>query len=168
MILYDTVGSMGIPGNGINAGFNASIAPNVEHVLHVTANDEWRSLFPLSSATSSTDVRSFSNDGRIVQLGIPGVHSDIGGSYAGAYQYFGLDMGYSVLQQLGVPLKPLTSSAKGYDFNVSNYSINQMRLHDSSFKIDRIFNTLGLESKQRTVYPSNNPTYQLKETPRGP
>jgi hypothetical protein len=157
LVLYDTVGSLGIAGTDFNPGYNLNIAPNVEHVLHITANDEDRLFFASSSATGSTDISSFSNGGRIVQLGIPGAHSDIGGGYqSNPYQYFALDMGYSFLHQLGVPLNPLTDPAGNYDLDVRNYSIESMQLHNSDYLLDKTLHAFGIHNN-RTVFPARNP-----------
>ncbi|MEN6534592.1 MAG: DUF2235 domain-containing protein [Bryobacteraceae bacterium] len=159
MVLYDPVASFGIAGNDINLGYNLNIPASAEHVLEITARDESRLFFPLTSAVDpSQETDGFYNHGRIVQLTLPGVHSDIGGGYPNPYSYYSLDMGYSFLQQLGVPLNPLTS--QGYDYNVNDYSLDNLRVHDSSWGVDKILHDFGIHTS-RTIYPHRSPNPQL-------
>ena len=159
MVLYDPVASIGFAGNDVNVGYNLDIPASAEHVLEITARDESRLFFPLTSAVDpSQETDGFYNDGRIVQLTLPGVHSDIGGSYPNPYSYYSLDMGYSFLQQLGVPLNPMTSSS--YDYNVSDYSLDNMRVHDSSWGVDKFLHVFGIHTG-RTIYPHPSPNPQL-------
>lgn len=168
MVLYDPVASFGIAGNDINLGYELNIPSSAEHVLEITARDESRLFFPLTSAVNPNEETNwFYNDGQVVELTMPGVHSDIGGSYPNPYSYYSLDMGYSFLQQLGVPLNPLTSPSvgydnnhKGYDYNVNDYSQNNMRVHDSSWPIDNALHDLGLHLN-RTIYVSPSPNPKL-------
>jgi hypothetical protein len=158
MVLYDTVGSIGFPGTKLNPGYDLSISTHVENVLHVTAADEKRVLFPLTSATNSKDAfsPSVSADGRIAQVGIPGAHSDVGGSYGGAYAYFGLDMAHHYLEKLGVPLNPLTDPNGAYDYDVTHYSPDKMEVHDSRWGLDRALETVKLAKDHRKVFRAHN------------
>lgn len=73
MLLYDTVASVGIPGNGINFGFNTSLSPNVKRAYHAVAYQEDRSNFP---ATNILDRAR-----RVEQKVFWGTHGDVGGGY---------------------------------------------------------------------------------------
>jgi hypothetical protein len=149
------VASIGLAGNDINWRFNTNIPRSAEHVLEFVARDEARLFFPLTAAVDPKSAGDFFNDGRIVQVTLPGVHSDIGGSYANPYSYSALDMSYSFLEKLGVPLNPLTDVSKGYDYNVSNYDSNNFRLHDSSWPIDRLLHMWGIHTlRTKFVHPS--------------
>ncbi|RZK35076.1 MAG: hypothetical protein EOO57_09835, partial [Hymenobacter sp.] len=59
-------------------GLNLGATPN--KVVHLTAADEMRENFSLTTIDSSLDV------GKGIQLSMPGVHSDVGGGYAESAQ----------------------------------------------------------------------------------
>jgi hypothetical protein len=142
MILFDTVGSVGLPGNNINAGLDLSIPANAENVLHLTANDEHRAMFPLSSAVDP----SRPDDGRITQVGLPGAHSDVGGSYPNPYSKIPLQIAQDYMVKRGVHVKPVDPS------QAVDPADPRLRLHDSG----------GSPNRERTVYPSHNPEPALK------
>lgn len=102
MILFDTVGSVGIPGTDLNPGLDLSIPGNAENVLHITARDESRTMFPLSSAVDPKQA----HDPRITELSIPGAHSDIGGSYRNDYSKIPLAMSADYLRRAGANVGP--------------------------------------------------------------
>jgi LysM repeat protein len=151
MVLYDPVASFGLAGNDINLGFDLSIPETAQHVLEITAEGESRLFFPLTAAIDPAKAGSFYSDGRITQVSLPGVHSDIGGSYPNPYSYIALDAGYAFLQQLGVPLNPLTDYKAGYDFDATHYPASEFRTHDSSWGLDRVLHALGVH-RNRTTY----------------
>ncbi len=78
MGLFDTVASIGIPGNGVNPGYDLSIGNDIKYVFQATANDERRTLFPLHSIKSNTGI---GNTPTRIEIGFPGAHSDVGGGY---------------------------------------------------------------------------------------
>jgi hypothetical protein len=137
MILFDTVGSVGIPGNNINPGLDLAIPANAENVLHLTAGDEHRSMFPLSSAVDPTRP----DDPRISEVELPGAHSDVGGSYPNAYSKIPLHIAQQYMVDRGVHVKPVNPS------EVVDPADPRLRLHNSG----------GSATNQRTVYPSHNP-----------
>lgn len=103
--LFDTVASFGIPGNGINLGYDLSIPGNVEHVRHAIAQDEYRGMFPLSPVL---DPDGTGVDPRIVERPFRGSHSDIGGGYdVGDRSNFALNWMYHEAIRVGVPFGPL-------------------------------------------------------------
>jgi hypothetical protein len=69
--LFDAVGSFGAPGNGIEPGHDTNVGKNVSGGLHITANDERRDGFGLTSVAGTV----------VKEVGVGGVHSEIGGSY---------------------------------------------------------------------------------------
>lgn len=80
--LFDTVGSLGIPGNSVDIGYNMSIPQNVDTVRQATAEDEKRYFFPLTSVYSDVTEKENAKPGdRIFEKSFPGAHSDIGGGY---------------------------------------------------------------------------------------
>ena len=145
MLLYDTVASIGIPGANVNLGYRLDIPKEAEHVLHIIANDEQRRYFPLSSVISENNME----DERIMEIAIPGSHSDIGGGFANAYSYFALDMGYTFLQKLALPLK--VNSA----FSKPSINDKNLRLHDSRYVIDKLIHS----TQKNYNYQPNRMTY---------
>ena len=77
--IYDTVGSMGMPGDTIDLGYRMWIPDNVRHVAHAVSQDERRDLFDLTSVLKGPGW--VDPTGRIIEQVFPGVHSDIGGGY---------------------------------------------------------------------------------------
>jgi uncharacterized protein (DUF2235 family) len=137
MILFDTVGSVGIPGNNINPGLDLSIPASAENVLHLTARDEKRWAFPLSSAIDPTRP----DDDRITEIELPGAHSDVGGSYPNRYSKLPLQIAHQYMEQRGVHVKPLEPGA------VPEPADSDLRLHDSG---------APLLDRKRAVYASQN------------
>jgi hypothetical protein len=72
--LYDTVAHHGsYQGNDVdNLGLN-TISSKAKHIVHMTAGDEHRYNFSLSRIPRKKDH---------IELNLPGVHCDVGGSYA--------------------------------------------------------------------------------------
>ena len=74
MHLYDTVASLGLPGNGINLGGPARPASNVKFLSHAVAFEEDRTSFPVSNMRGSGN--------KFVQKVFWGMHGDAGGGYS--------------------------------------------------------------------------------------
>jgi hypothetical protein len=138
MVLYDTVGSVGVPGTNLNPGLDLTIPQNAENVLHITAGGEHRRLFPLSSAVDSTYPGT---DDRITEVELPGAHSDVGGSYSNEYSRIALQLAQEYLTRLGLAFPPV-DPATAIDPNDPS-----LRLHNSG----------GSQNHQRRVYDSYNP-----------
>ncbi|MDH4274721.1 MAG: DUF2235 domain-containing protein [Gammaproteobacteria bacterium] len=86
--LFDTVGSIGLPGNNVNdvpiasrglkGPINLNIHPQaVKQAVHLVAMDEFRDYFPLSSLKQSGGALA----GNFIEELWPGAHSDVGGGY---------------------------------------------------------------------------------------
>ena len=86
---FDTVASFGLGGKQMGndlAGYNFFINHNdVRHTVHMVAEDEVRSLFPVSSLFMDPKLAGSQNPSdyksTMVELWYPGAHSDVGGSY---------------------------------------------------------------------------------------
>jgi uncharacterized protein (DUF2235 family) len=86
--VWDTVGSLGIPGIFFNA-FNAkrygfldtTLHECVQYGFHAICIDEKRAQFEPTLWTSPDD-KPIANSEKIQQVWFPGVHCDVGGSYA--------------------------------------------------------------------------------------
>jgi uncharacterized protein (DUF2235 family) len=146
MGLFDTVASMGIPGDDSNPGFDLSIPPNVLTVRHAIAENENRREFPLSSAVDLDNP----NDPRIEERGFPGAHSDVGGGYEGnnIASRYPLAWMWQEAVAAGVPLAPLLPE----DADVSGMAY----YHDSRRTFDRFRDWL-FGFNDRAVYHYTNP-----------
>jgi len=140
MVLFDTVGSVGVAGTNWNPGLDLSIPANAENVLHLTARDEHRAGWPLSSVR---DPRS-PDDPRITEIELPGSHSDVGGGKTPSpYPQIPLHMAQDYLNRLGIHV-PSVDPAQVIDPHDP-----ALRLHERG----------GLRRKgNRAVYSSRNPT----------
>jgi hypothetical protein len=111
MGLFDTVGSMGVPGNGDDIGYDLTIDDRIGKVAHAVALNEHRWLFPLASVSPVAGA-SVTN-GRVVEQGFIGAHSNIGGGYADSdLADIALQWMYRQAVEAGVPLAPLDGEHK--------------------------------------------------------
>jgi hypothetical protein len=89
--LFDTVGSIGLPGDADNhnrwagQGLDSEIALDLhpqaaEAVYHLTAADEERANFPLSSLRGGPNA-PLALPEHFIEEALPGAHADIGGGY---------------------------------------------------------------------------------------
>jgi len=85
--VWDTVGSLGIPGllfsifDQKKYGFlDTTLHPNVRKAFHAISIDERRAQFQPTLWTNS-DGSMLVNDNVVQQVWFPGVHSDVGGGY---------------------------------------------------------------------------------------
>ena len=86
--VWDTVGALGIPGHLFSAfdqekyGFlDTTLNPCIQKAFHAVAIDERRASF-LPTLWSNNDGTPRANDDKVQQVWFPGVHCDVGGSYA--------------------------------------------------------------------------------------
>ena len=86
--VWDTVGSLGIPGllfspfDQKKYGFlDTSLHPSVKNAFHAVSIDERRAQFQPTLWTNP-DGTTRSNDAQLEQVWFSGVHSDVGGSYS--------------------------------------------------------------------------------------
>lgn len=86
--VWDTVGSMGIPGHLFTNfdqsryGFlDTTLSPCVKSAYHAISLDERRAPFQPTLWTNA-DGSPRANDAQVTQVWFPGVHCDVGGSYA--------------------------------------------------------------------------------------
>ena len=93
---FDTVSSFGAPWNGVDIGKN--FATNLDTiVVHPTAEDEVRTNFALQSIKAYAGALLPSN---WIEQSFPGVHSDIGGSFADGFQGKSNDISKYVLNSV--------------------------------------------------------------------
>ena len=88
--VWDTVGSLGIPGIFFNLlnqkkfGFlDTALHSLVKHAYHAVSIDERRAQFKPTLWTNP-DGSFRPNDAQVEQVWFPGVHSDVGGGYPSA------------------------------------------------------------------------------------
>lgn len=135
MILFDTVST------GFGSLYNLSIPSQAENVLHLTARDEMRRMFPLVSAID----RNNSNDARILELTLPGAHSDIGGSYdRHGLGDANLNLAYNYMQRIGIPM-----TAMPQEFTPDSLKFH---IHDSRGSFDRIMDSLNSNTARTIRY----------------
>jgi uncharacterized protein (DUF2235 family) len=138
--LFDTVASIGIPGNDLNIGYRLGIPKNVQNVRHAVAADEKRGAFPLSSVLS--DPLHPDTDPRIKELSFDGAPYDVGGGYEiGDRSNFALLWMRDEAVSCGVPLAPIPAA----DLGARNPII-----HDERGWLGRWLN------KPRTIYYYQN------------
>jgi hypothetical protein len=78
--LYDCVGSIGMPGDEDNNGYNLHISPQQANaVYHVASFHEHRQNFPITSIHD--EIGAASTETYFEEF-LPGVHADIGGGYS--------------------------------------------------------------------------------------
>lgn len=122
-LVYDTVSS------GMGNLYNMAIPSQVWQTLHLAAANEYRTMFPLTSALNERGA----SDGSVVEMSLPGAHTNLGG---GSYDLNGigaanLEIGYTYLQRAGVPLVSLPDSMRP---NPSQFAIYDSRwVHDVPF-----------------------------------
>jgi hypothetical protein len=133
--LFDTVST------GVGDLYDLSIPWQAENVVHFTARDEMRRLFPLESVTNLNNPNNLSR----LELTFPGAHSDIGGSYdrnglSDAY----LGMAHTYMRRVGIPMKELPST----------YAPNpwQFHIHDSRYDMDLILDANGVNRNRVIKY----------------
>lgn len=104
-LIYDTVTTGVAPYDSVDISGQTFVTPqtipgSVDSLVSITSQDERRHFFPLTSALSGpTD-----GDRRIIEVSLPGVHSDIGGGYSAAegVAKLNLDFGQLTLQKWGL------------------------------------------------------------------
>jgi len=139
MVLFDTVST------GFGSLYDLSIPSQAENVLHLTAQDEHRRFFPLVSAVDTKDP----TDPRILELTLPGAHSDIGGSYdRHGLGDFNLNLAYRYLERVGIPVAPMPQT---YQPNP-----NQFQIHDSRGWLDRVLDQID-PNTMRSIEHRRNP-----------
>lgn len=92
---------------GVGGLYNTTVPDQIQ-TLHLSAQNEYRDTFPLTSILTGPGQSTDNH----VELTVPGAHTNIGG---GSYDQNGLGamnllIGYTYLQRVGVPLAPLPSN----------------------------------------------------------
>ena len=101
--LFDTVYSMGIPGNDINITYTKEIPQNVQNLRHATSLDERRFGFELTDACPKAGCPD-----NFVEKWFSGAHSDQGGGYENNEESrMSLNWMWSEARDLGVPFARL-------------------------------------------------------------
>jgi hypothetical protein len=84
--IYDTVGSFNIAGDNDDFGFSFHIDPSwiVKKAVHIYALNEYRWGFDLQALSQKQDTNYPIDiiEEKFIEIGLPGAHSDIGGSYS--------------------------------------------------------------------------------------
>ena len=84
--IFDTVGSFNIAGDNDDFGFSFHIKPSwiESKAVHIYALNEYRWGFDQQALTQIQDTNYPVDivEGNFIEIGLPGAHSDIGGSYS--------------------------------------------------------------------------------------
>jgi len=139
MGLFDSVGSFGLPGNSVDAGYDFSIDERIGTVAHAVALNEHRAAFDLLSIQShehSPDTTTYREE-----RGFIGAHSDIGGGYSvGDLSDIALQWMYKKAAAAGVSMAPL---------HTEHLAVSAPILHDER----------ALAQDREIFYP-NDPAWQ--------
>jgi hypothetical protein len=139
--VFDTVGSFGIAGNNIDDGYSFYINPNwIENkAVHIFSLHEYRWGFDLQAMIPEQDtnypIDIFKE--KLVEIGLPGVHSDIGGSYAentfeqandnSLLACMALEKMAKYASENGVPLDSDYKDASRRNVSIDNKNFNHMK-----------------------------------------
>lgn len=155
--LFDTVASMGVPGNDIDLGYDLTIPRDgfVENVYHARARHEYRGLFPFQS------IKRYEGEilpPNFVEKYFPGAHSDVGYGYAPDDDGKSNELGKLSLnwmwyhsKRVGVALRPLTAEDQHLPEidGLAEEELNKMFIHDSRYFYEKISD----RKKRDTFYP---------------
>lgn len=148
-VLFDTVSTHELIDIG-NSNFD--IPPSIPFVLHLVADHEYRKTFKLHSATGDN----------VIEVGFPGAHSDIGGTYrTDGISAVTLDASIAVLKKLGIEFNELhrdfTPKAKNYIIHDSRwYPIGKFTEQIKKPR-ERLFESPG----ERQQIPPNQTSLQM-------
>ncbi|WP_339674660.1 DUF2235 domain-containing protein [uncultured Zhongshania sp.] len=146
MGLFDTVGSMGLAGNGTDIGYDFSIDSRIGHVAQAVALNEHRFLFPLSSVSPVAGASITS--GNVVERGFIGAHSDVGGGYADSdLSDVALQWMYQQAVNAGVSLGPLSAE---------HQAVTGPVIHDER-RADGFMGAIHPDDGDRSIYYPNDP-----------
>ena len=140
-LLYDTVAT------GQEHFLKLGVPNSVQSVVHLTAQNEGRVSFPLLSAKVPGNT---SENSRVIEIGLPGAHSDIGGGYPTGPDAMGKYLGEITLQRFGLPVTPGREPAA---------ALNQ-GMHDSTWAATSFFKPFeeALHGPGREVQVVQSPT----------
>jgi len=147
-VLFDTVGSMGAPGNDIDAGHNYAIPGNVGFAFSLIAGNEYRDSFDLQSVRYSDG----SLPANAYEESFPGAHSDEGGGYApgedgksNTFSLIPLRVARQYAAERGVP----------YSSVPSNYQVpDELEIAYSNYQNARSAFEMNPTSSNRVAYES--------------
>ena len=150
-ILFDTVASFNNPVFANLLTQELSVPSQVLQGIHITAENEYRSGFPLTPVPGASVVSYLPNGSAVVNKGsfqnflefsVPGAHSDIGGTYTtDGISAFTLEIAMKYLDKLGIQYQPLHP--------VFQPNLESFAIHDSRFCADVAFEKQILESRIR-------------------
>jgi Uncharacterized alpha/beta hydrolase domain (DUF2235) len=144
MVLFDTVAMRQEPNR-----YGDAIPANAENVLHLTARDERRALFPLTEAEGRTNpltrqVHVQHHNPAITQIALPGAHSDVGGGYANHYSDVAGQLAFDYMVNAGVKMN-------GRERPVVDLNDPSYRLHESRSAPEA---ALGNREPRRHIAPA--------------
>ena len=145
MLLFDTVST------GLGSSLDLSIPSSVNSVLQLRAENEYRNLFDFDSILGEIQQ----HDPRLIELSLPGSHSDIGGGYGeGGVDVLSLAIAHNYLKKLGIPIADIPPEYQPGD---------TLFIHDSSSlysttpnrEVNYYTNPEVEDSRLQELYPDN-------------
>ena len=148
--VWDTVGALGVPGDVFRSltrnrfGFHDTQPSHIiDNAFHAVAIDEKRGAFVPTLWTLPPEDRTDTGQDRIEQVWFPGVHSDVGGGYAGPKPLsdipllwmadrasecgLGIDFGMLPSREGLDPLAPLHESRKMLSYSALDFARPTLR-----------------------------------------
>ncbi len=105
LAIFDTVASYGFGLSDAHPGKNLSIHPQIRSTTHLIALNEYRKVFPLTSALKE---QGEPQNLQIEEIGFPGAHAQVGGGYKNDILAAGpLSFMYERLKDAGMKMDPL-------------------------------------------------------------
>jgi uncharacterized protein (DUF2235 family) len=178
--VWDTVGALGIPGHLFSEfdqekyGFlDTTLSPCIENAFHAVSIDERRASF-LPTLWSNPDGTPRANDAQVQQVWFPGVHCDVGGSYAETQlsnitlrwmvdnaKTCGLNFDEVALEQCLSP-KPFDPSGPAHDeWKIIPWGLPKLRTVPANAVLS---NTVGLRIRSMPDYQPQNLVNQTADS----
>ncbi|MGO0309014.1 phospholipase effector Tle1 domain-containing protein [Endozoicomonas acroporae] len=150
MGLFDTVGSIGVPGDPDNGDFDLTTDSRIDRVAQAVALNEHRDEFSLSSV--ERDERNAGSDSKVIEQGFIGAHTDVGGGYADG------DLSDAPLQWMFMQAKSARLSLG--ELNAEHVLIDRPVLHDERTADSALARLLYKNDKDRNIFYENDPDWR--------
>gem|GEM_PF-1080542 len=145
MLMYDSVVT------GKEDVLRLGIPPSVANAVHLTADHENRTSFDSASIVDHFNP----DDTGILEAGLPGSHSDIGGNWDyGGLSARSLELGHELLKLMGVPVNDIPEE---YGIDDDNILIHDSGILDFDSLKDALFSIGNWEFGDREILSPGNP-----------
>ncbi|MGO0309009.1 phospholipase effector Tle1 domain-containing protein [Endozoicomonas acroporae] len=150
MGLFDTVGSIGVPGDPDNGDFDLTTDSRIDRVAQAVALNEHRDEFSLSSV--ERDEHNTGSDSKVIEQGFIGAHTDVGGGYADG------DLSDAPLQWMFMQAKSAGLSLG--ELNAEHVLIDRPVLHDERTADKWVARNFYKDDKDRKIFYENDPDWR--------